>query len=260
MVAGYFDGSYDERHPTIISVCGFIAPMEIWEKFDEQWRAVLDKRTWPTRLKRFHSYGCVQGYERVHGEDEFKSWGFPDRLAIYGDLVGVLLNNPGLTPIGSVLVCGHFDALEIKVRDFIGTAYHFPVQHCIQAAINKSRESWPSEEIALIFDVENRPVAEESYALYREYQRNPNWNNDKRLVGITQGSSYTLTSLQAADLLAYGSFRYHEEFFFPSEAEPDFPVIPAFSRLIAGIVPRGGIFDQSALAALAADIKEREGI
>ncbi len=252
MIVGYFDGSEEpEGIREIIAVCGFIAPLEVWDVFDQRWQAVLSRPTWPTRLRRYHSFDCI------HGMGEFADWSFAQRLAIYGELVGVLLDS-NLIAVGSVLVCKHFETLEAVVRNRLGNAYFLPVEHCIQAAISKAKGSLPGEEIFLVFDVENRAVANESYARYKNYQTDPNWNEN--LLGITQGSSYQFTSLQAADLLAYGSFRYHKEYFAPSERESEFPIIPAFSRLIQGIEATGGIYERDALATLVREIRAREGI
>jgi Protein of unknown function (DUF3800) len=248
VLVGYFDGSYEsETKSKIIAVCGFVAPRELWEKFNIAWNAVLQNQKWPSRLKRFHAFDCAFGF------GEFEGWGFAERLAIWGEFVDVILN-ARLIAVGSILVREHFDALEEAVKARMGQPYHLPVEHCIQVSILISREEMDSEKIELLFDVENKLFAEESFARYRNYQADKKWNAE--WVAVRQASSYEFAPLQAADLLAYASYRVHLEHFYPSNDEPYFPILPPFKNLIDGIETKGGIYEVQALAVLAKQIKQ----
>ena len=80
------------------------------------------------------------------------------------------------------------------------------------------------------------------------------------MAGFAQVSSYDAVPLQAADLLAYGSFRWHKKAFYPDTPDLDFPIMPAFGRLLANVEACGVVYEEKALAALTSQITEREGI
>lgn len=252
MICGFFDGSYyREEEPIIISVAGFVAPLEAWAHFDETWQRIVGNPKLPSKLKRFHAANCVNHTE------EFADWGFAERLGLWGDLVGLIANS-GLIAISSILVCEHFYALSEAMQERMGNPYHLPVESVMQFAVGMIKEEIPSEKIGFIFDVENQPVAEESHRRYLNYMRDPAWR--EYIAGAAQASSFVATPLQAADLLAYGGYRLHREHFYPGTPKLDFPLTETLSRLINNIENTGGIYAGAALQNIADQITAREGI
>ena len=252
VIWGFFDGSYErEEKPSVIAVCGFIAPKEYWIRLTERWALAILNPELPSVLRRFHAFDCV------HGIEEFASWNLADRLALWGDLVGILIDSE-LAAVGSVLICEHFYALSDAMQKRLRNPYHLPVEMCIQSTLTKVRTELPEEHVGLFFDNENRPIADESHIRYGLYSQDPNWNSN--LAGFAQVSSYDAVPLQAADLLAYGSFRWHKKAFYPDTPDLDFPIMPAFGRLLANVEACGVVYEEKALAALTSQITEREGI
>jgi len=248
---GFFDGSYEGRdNSRIISVAGFVAPLEIWEAFDEKWWSIVRQPTHPLRLTRFHAFDCT------HGIDEFESWKFAERLGLWGDLVGLLVDSK-LVAIHAVLVREHFDALDEPMKKRIGSPYHFLVEAAMQFGIGFVRDHYPSDEIWFVFDVENQPIAQESRQRYLNYIHDPNWN--RNLAGVAQSSSIKMAALQTADLLAYGGYRHYLKKFYPDALDMDFPLPPAFARLVKQVENTGGVYEKTALAKIVEQIKEREG-
>jgi hypothetical protein len=252
VIFGFFDGSYDGKEPaSVIAVCGLVAPEYIWRGVDERWSAIIHNPRLPTRLKRFHAYDCV------YGIGEFETWGFADRLGLWGDLVGVL-TQADLIGISAVMICEHFYALDEPMKKRLRSPYHLLVEAVIQFGIGLARDEGPGEKIGFIFDVENKAVADESYLRYSLYMQDENWRPN--LAGAAQFSSYDATPLQAADLLAYGAFRFHKEHFYPDTPLTDFPLGPVFSRLVKNIENTGGIYEASTLKNITDQIRAREGI
>jgi hypothetical protein len=249
---GYFDGSNTHDGAKVWSLCGFLGDEPNFKYLSEQWAAVLEDPTWPTKLKRFHAVECV------HRLGEFKEWSFADRLAIWGELISVIVSVPVIA-LGSVVITEDFQRLEAEELELLrsealGTPLDLSIQHVFQRSISLTKNTSEEESIGLVFDIENPETTKrcaDFAALYRT-----KFGFDKLLAGIMHGSSYKLTPLQAADLLAYGTYHY-TMLRFPEVRSPDFPILPGFERLISAIFTDGGGFDIDSMKALAAKIKTR---
>src|SRR6266566_2382335 len=97
VIYGYFDGSNTHHGSKVLSMCGFIGDPRIWDDFVKEWQKVLDNPGWPRRPSEFHMVDCV------HGNKEFRGWTLAQRLAIFGDLCGVIANS-NVMALGSVFV------------------------------------------------------------------------------------------------------------------------------------------------------------
>ena len=225
-------GKHGPEKSRIISVAGFVAPQDVWETFSDRWWAIIRNPTHSSPLTRFHAFDCV------HQRGEFENWKFAERLGLWGDLAGLLIDSD-LVAVHAVLVLEHFDELEQRVKDRIGSAYHLPVEGVMQFGIGFVRESCPSEEIGFVFDVENQPVASISQQRYLNYLNDPNWN--RCLAAVAQSSRKKWAPLQAADTLAYGGDRHYLQRFYPETLLLDFPLPAAFTRLVSQVENTGGI-------------------
>jgi len=247
-VLAYVDDSGTHEGAKILALCGFLADANVWEGLDEAWKGVLAKPEWPTRVTEFHSFDCV------HGEGEFgPPWTYALRLALYGDLVNVLLGH-NLRAIGSAVVPLHFcsisiEDLEILKSERMGTPLEFTFHLLMQQIIHRGYEYWPAEEVGVVFDNSNREVETIFRELYVAYRDNFELGEMlMRSPGFLSGKDST--PLQAADLLAYGTYQVTAENYFPADLEPSFPVIPPFMRMLEGVAHGGGIYDGGALGRL----------
>ena len=50
----YMDPSGTHAGSPVISISGFVADESTWIAFDEAWKGVLEKPSWPSQLSRFH--------------------------------------------------------------------------------------------------------------------------------------------------------------------------------------------------------------
>lgn len=257
MIRTYTDDSGTHEGSKILALCGFLADAAAWSKLEAAWEKVLDKPEWPTRVTEFHSFDCV------HGEGEFvPPWTYAQRLALYGDLVNTLLGCGDLRAIGSAVVPSHFAAisaadLDILKSERMGTPLEFAFHLLMQQIIHRSYEYWSSEEVEVVFDNSNKAVEARFRDLYVAYR--DNFTLGERLMKRPAFlSGKDATPLQAADLLAYGTYQVAAENYFPADLEPSFPAIPAFMRMILGVAHGGGIYDTDSLNRLLHRIRSKD--
>jgi hypothetical protein len=252
VIVGYFDESSTHEGSKVISLCGFLADPRIWEDFDQAWKKVLNRRDWPNRPCEFHMYDCVRGL------GPFLGWSLAERLAIYGDMV-TLLCDTNLIALGSAIVVDAYKQLSDEHKHLLALGgLSEPIdlifQHLVQIAISATvrygniHNPPVVEQLALLFDEVDPSVASRYYKLYSHIN-----GRDRRgriLAGIGFGNSEKFTPIQAADMLAYTTYRYTLKRYFPSEPEFEFPINAPFMRLIENIATDGGVFSDTALMTL----------
>lgn len=253
---GFMDPSNTHDGAKVWTLCGFLGEKEAFERLDSAWNAVLDKPCWPKRLSRFHTVECV------HGDGEFQGWSFAERLTIWGELISVLINENMLVALGSVAITEDFGRLnteEIALlnSEGLGDSFDLSLQYVLQTSIRLTRQTSEDESIGLIFDSENPVRTERAHAFSNIYRRKHRL--EKWFRGVAFFDSVTFTPLQAADLLAHGTYRYSiKGQRFPQTPDSDFPILPGFLRLIQNIsIGGGGGFDLDSMKQLAAQIKAR---
>jgi hypothetical protein len=245
MIIGYFDGSSTHVGSRVATVCGFLADESVWCEFDDKWQAVLDKPNWPNRPRRFHAVECI------HRTTDFAGWSFADCLAIFGDLATVLTNTR-LLAIGSVCVVDDYFKLTDEEQEFLargglGGPLDFIFQYLISQIIVSTKQAG-FDSVELVFDQEDAPTAERYHQLY-DHMRIKHPHGDM-LSGISFADSKKTLPLQAADMLAYTTYRWHLTRLFSNESEFAFPIIPNFLRLISGVEREGGTFNLEAMRLL----------
>lgn len=250
---GFMDASNTHSGAKVWCLCGFLCDEGAILKLDRDWNAVLDKPTWPTRVKRFHAVECIHQY------GEFENWRFADRLAIWGELIDVIIDVP-MAALGSVVVIEDFaklspEELDLLRSEELGDPLALSVQYAFQKAITLTRNTSDSENIGIAFDDEEPARSQKCHELCNVYKGK--FGFGKRLAGIGFVSSFKFAPLQAADLLAYGTYRYIMQRY-PDFNESDFPVHPGFGRMLRGIATAGGAFDLDAMKNLSAKIREKQ--
>ncbi len=252
MICGYFDESNSHRGAKILSLCGFLADPRVWTDFSHEWTRILDKRNWPSRVPEFHMVECV------HGTGIFNGWRLPSRLALYGDMV-TLLCNTNLIAIGSGIVVDAFEALCPRYRALMAQGGFFApldmvfqcvLQFSIDATVRYGRTHAPPvrDNLELVFDETSRDVALDYQRLYAHVAAKYRAGNI--LAGFEFGKGEERVPLQAADVLAYTTSQWMLKQHFPSQGDFDFPIQPAFERMIEGVAADGGMFTERAIMTL----------
>lgn len=253
MFLGFFDASNTHEGAKVWSLCGFPGEEAAFASLAEAWNEVLDKPEWPMRLKRFHMVDCV------HGEREFLGWSFAERLAVFGDLASVIMRAP-LAGVSSVVVTEDFGRLDQQELDLLkleglGTPLDLSLQSVYQRCMRLTKQTSEAATIRLLFDGENpdnRKRILDFCDLYRE-----RFGFGKHFAGVGFGDSAKCIPLQAADILAYCTYRFSMQRY-PEIPIPDFPVLPGFERLVRGTLhdAKGG-FDLDSMKRLAAEVAKR---
>ncbi len=254
MLSGFFDTSGTHVGSKMRSLCGLVGDHVAFEDFDRRWKAVLDKPDWPNRPKELHTANCA------HGEGDFVGWPFAKRLALVGQLVDVLIDSKDLVAVGSGALVSIFDCfsthdLDLLKSERLGTPVDLVFQSCMQRIAHVVGTRWSGERAAIIFDYDSGPeglVYLEHFTYYASsLQFGP------FLGAAAFGDSVELTPLQAADLLAYGTYQWATKETMGFDVEPYFPTVPVFLRMIEGVAADGGIYEQAALQKLLIGVKAR---
>jgi hypothetical protein len=263
MHQGYFDGSGTHDGSSILCIAGFIGEQAAFADLDRRWSTVLDKPCWPTRLSEFHMVDCV------HGNGEFREgrWSYAERLALYGDLAGAIVessqvSSDKLIAVGAGVITDIFTKipqadLDLLKAEGLGTPFDLTFQLLLQQTIHKMNDYWPGEKVAFLYDDGNKPEADRFLELCQHYSAHFYLD---ALGGWGQSDSKNFAALQAADLFAFGTLHLAQLNHYPINAEPYFPTIPAFWSLLSGIVADGGIYDLGALNLLLPKIRAKERI
>ena len=252
VIVGYFDDSHTHKGAKVLSLCGFLADPRIWSGYDQECNKILDKKDWPNRPSEFHTCDCVHGYK------EFAGWSLAQRLAIYGDMVGLLCET-NLIAVGSGIVVDAFENLSAEHKLLLAQGGFFsPVdlvfqcllQFAIDATVNYGKTHTPPvlDDLGLLFDQSDPEVALNYHRLYAHVRAKH--RSASILTGITFGSSKKFTPLQAADMLAYTTCEWLVKEHFPAQSDFNFPILPAFMRMIENVAATGGMFSERAVMTL----------
>jgi hypothetical protein len=252
MFYGFFDGSNTHDGAKVWSLCGFLGEETAFTELYDEWNRVLDKPCWPKRLSRFHMVDCV------HGDREFVGWSFAERLGMFGELASLIMAAP-LAALGSIVITEDFAKLEsaelaLLKSEGLGESLDLSVQYIFQRSIAATRATDENRQIGFIFDDENPRTRNRCFSFYDLYRNR--FVCDPWMAGIGFGSSVKFPPLQAADILAYSTFRF-TMLRYPNIPQPDFPVIPGFQRMIEGMLNEGGGFDLDSMKKLASQIRDR---
>jgi len=252
VIAGYFDESNSHAGAKVLTLCGFLADPRIWSDLDQEWNNILDRPCWPNRPREFHMVDCV------HGTKDFEGWKLPERLAIYGDMVGLLCET-NLIAIGSGIVIEAYECLSVEHKELLAKGGFFEpldlvfqcnLQFAIDATVRYGKTHTPPvlDDLGLLFDESPADVALNYHRIYAHVAAKH--RSGKLLTGIGFGKSEKYIPLQAADILAYTTCLWLQKEHLHSTSNYDFPIIPAFMRMIEGVAAEGGMFTERAMMTL----------
>jgi Protein of unknown function (DUF3800) len=262
----FVDGSGTHAASRVVAIAGFVANDSGWADFDTRWQAVLDDRQWPSRPSELHMFECA------HGDGEYleNRWLYAQRLALYGDLCRVIVNSR-MRPIAASVITECFHqippsdlALLQQPNVRLGTPLDVAFQMLTQQILGAVHSVDTTEEVSVVFDKDDKG-REENFADFCQHYANDYLHGDV-FSGIAFMDSKKFTPLQAADLLAYGTLHLAQRSHYPSEAEPHFPIIPAFWKMLLRLAenrdtsPYGTICNLQTLTALVEKVKRGEMI
>lgn len=264
MLYAFMDDSGTHGGSNVVALAGFVGSEETWIEVDNRWRGILDNAKWPSRLSEFHMYDCV------HGDAEFLDgrWNFAERLMLYGELKS-LLSSSRLIPVGASIISACLDRISendlkvlaaenVRLGTPLDVVFHALVQQLIAVTLTIDR----SETIGIVFDNATK-AREATFSEMCDHYMNEFYLGSA-FTGYGFADSKKIPPIQAADLIAYGTFRLAQDRYYPETSEPYFPVVPIFWDMLTTFAqspetsPYGTVFDDKSLSQLVDKVKRGE--
>lgn len=192
MLHAYFDDSGTHSNSDIVVWAGFVVSEKKWTAFDAEWRVLLANPDW--KLSHFHMYDVV------HGDGECMGWEQGKRDRCIYEFREIILKH-GLHGIGNTISKKDWEEIVIPSKIFSYPAESFG----LSAAIALTRHHKQDEdEISIIFDNTKRDVNAVNKGI--DYYKND--GGKPKLVDVLFVDMKQFTGLQAADMLAWETYRY----------------------------------------------------
>lgn len=204
MLRAFFDESGHASDSSIVAIAGFMATEDEWRLFDERWRNVLVE----FGVTEFHAakigrpYGLYRGWTSERSEQFLQAC--IDAITA-GDLIGIS---------HSVIVADYERVVNANywfAKKF-GSAYRLCYEGSIQAAVNWLRRnpSCAGERLEVTF-ADNSEYGRSAKLEGERYVNHPLYSAE--IAGVSSASAREIAAVQAADLLAYETFKYTREHF-----------------------------------------------
>ena len=221
VLKAYFDESGFEG--PVFTLCGYVAPEDEWKSLESEWDKLLATpclHEIPTRrplsesvlsklcapLPYLHAWE-MEGL----GKKRFRRIGQRNRDYLIDSSVGIITRSR-IIGIGSGVVMDAYDRLPDEVKTFTGGPYLMCVRYIVSETARLSKMFLgggdANEKIAYVF--ENQKTWEiEVHKLYAELKAD--YEQEYKMGTIAFGSKVDFTPLQAADRLAYETFKHFSE-------------------------------------------------
>lgn len=225
MLSAYFDDSGTHGTSGIVVVGGLVGNEDAWSSLEPEWRRLLDYYD----LSAFHMTDCD------NGKGEFIGWprGKCDR-AIYEFRQLILERN--LWAATAAVCRPHWnEVVRPDLRPILGNPDEFCADECMQEALSFRQIDESATDIALIFDC--RANWKDMIQKHAESYLRDGYGG-LNVVSVTFGKAKKLIPLQAADMIAYETYRYATKWWesgLRPEARPHFKRILESCKLFGGI-------------------------
>jgi hypothetical protein len=204
MLQLHLDASGNMADQPVVVVAGWVATSDIWNQFDPLWKSFLQRHN----LERFHAtdyWARKRPYSRM-SDDEYAS--------IHTEICEILTQFRFMA-IGAGVTVAAFNEWRNGARNFNHPdPYFFCLDHVLRQAIMGITEYPKDTGIEIICDVEskNGPLGREVAVWRTERLRqttvvSPNIAQPDRPVSFDYRPSLDCTPLQAADVIAHGTFQ-----------------------------------------------------
>jgi len=194
MLRAYFDRSEVPKYG-VLAVGGWLTTVERWERFEQNWREVLDS----FGVSHLH----MTDYESGH--EEFQGWIPAKKAEFMQRLIGVLRQTDPLG-VSVALLKSDFDALLPKDQQKEAPAYAVCAVNAIGAMMRWVKNKGSSQPIASVFEAGDEGVGKIVDGIAKARKRSAEF--DKRLLSLSLEKKGNMWGLEAADFLAYEAAKY----------------------------------------------------
>lgn len=195
-LAAYFDASGTHHGSSVMAFAAYVADVDQWQRFDAEWRDMLNRY----ELKVFHMTDC----ESLLGE--FKGWTVQKKKTFLSSVVAKILLRARFGFSYSVNLHHFAEIIGGRYEDRLGNPFVFCLGGLLREIAYWCDTRQISEDIAYFIeqgDDQNQYVA----SLMATAQEQENLQRF-RVRSWTFGSKVAHTPLQAADFLAFESYKH----------------------------------------------------
>jgi hypothetical protein len=194
IIQAYMDETGIHDGAPITAVAGYLASEEMWRKFSEEWTAVL--REFGVRV--FHA----TDYENFKGG--FKGWTLEKKVRFAECLFPILPANTWIGLGYAVVNQDYEDALQghERLKAMLSSPYMLCFQGIIERLARPFQGNPTRDRLAFFF--ENNDFEREAFLCWDWLKRQ---TFGEKLVSITFGSKNDFVPCQAADALAYETYK-----------------------------------------------------
>jgi hypothetical protein len=222
-IAAYFDDS--KNRDGLIAMGGYLGPVEMWDsQFTPQWERAIKGAPHP--IREFKASDCH------NGKKEFDlPWTRAERVELTTNLVSVVVDQAvPVLGIGAATKVDYSKATDQKARRKLDRwGYLWCLVSVVRTSLNFAHQFLGDDHIQFVFD-EQDDMASRAHKMFpivlqwiqphlRDQIRKPHF-----------APSHLLAPLQAADLLAYETFREVKN----RDCEPPIKERTALRRLVEG--------------------------
>jgi hypothetical protein len=233
-----FDESYNNR---TLCVGGWLAAPDEWTRLETQWQKRIDhqNRVMPQNkhITRFHAanLNCF--------DHEFKNWTRDDSNLFTGKLLDILQRRDMIAISCGIRIDDFFEVFDENDPKDKAQLYSLCMKQ-VMVELGHALDELPGYQIFMIHDHGNWDV--EALQSYNSMLSEPRWQSADRFAGITPGSWEKVVGLQAADLIAYETFKHLDNRLFVE----DYKVRYALRTLIPHMPLYAKYFEKLSLTAL----------
>ena len=252
MFWGYFDESGTHGNPEVFSLSGYVAGEAQWNAFEKQWSATLASE----HVSVFH----MAPFSARPRRGEFEGWS-DHRAERFIDRLLTIVETLPLCGVAAFLRRRDFDEIVLPVlSDGEERVYRNPYLVCLQSCMATMVEfalaplpySPPQPaRIACVFD-RNHEVGRAAVEHFWDLVDAKEWTGIFHLIAFAP--KHLVIPLQAADLLAYETYRFARNAFL----QPELPRRAKLTRLVRRGLGRFVHIDATTLTRIAKHIQERK--
>jgi Protein of unknown function (DUF3800) len=196
MNAAYLDDSGTHADSPFVSVAGAIGAVPLWGKFSDKWNRKLSK----LGLEHFHMAEFVSGYGPYNGWDQRK------RHAVLSGFIQLITNHASFL-VGAATTPTDFSGAYARCpTPYIKDAYHLCAVLTLPSIGYWVAESHTREPAAVIFETGNKLMDEYVRAIRSDFTERHR-QEQYGINSVTVGTKKDFPPLQAADIIAYGTYK-----------------------------------------------------
>lgn len=197
MLTAYFDESGTHLGSKVIVVAGYLASDEQWLKFKDEWSQVFSDY----EIDYFHMTDFESGYKQFKSLSKHNKQRLLDRLLTF-------LRIRARFGIGAAFYISSYDELVAEgYGDEVGSPYYWCAAICLHAVKRWANKQSCQYPITLVFE-KGAKESGEFQKSFKKYRTTQDYKDNYRISSLTFLDKRQSLPLQAADILAYETWKY----------------------------------------------------